>query len=378
VLATVDAAWHGGLAALTIVDEPDLVRRQLARRARREDTTVREIPAPEAGQRLLGGIDAFLRHGRPPEMDREDGIYGELCDTLSIARHRARTLAGSADQRPVPDDVAARWPQDVRQQIAAEFLASPHGRDLNGPFARTAPLLLIATCVAQLGCDPLLIGPLLLERMLLHIIPVTLTAPDRFGTEFSPVVRAWTSWLAERNDLPRRQRKQLLLKLDFLLKRFLVIWARADDPMRRYVNDLPDEVVSDGGTLVPVLARRIFAVPRPATRGDGLVQTRGGQRDRQAGDLDAADEIDRQLITVLGVSSRGVAQQRFASYAAVTEQMWVNDPPDVWAAAERMRAAGFTREAILDRLAETWSREAAQDADGYAAALARLARPPSR
>jgi hypothetical protein len=123
VLATVDAAWHGGLAALTIVDEPDLVRRQLARRARREDTTVREIPAPEAGQRLLAGIDAFLRHGRPPEMDREDGVYGELCDSLSIARHRARTLVGSADQPPVADDVAARWPQDVRQQIAAEFLA---------------------------------------------------------------------------------------------------------------------------------------------------------------------------------------------------------------------------------------------------------------
>ena len=139
--------------------------------------------------------------------------------------------------------------------------------------------------------------------------------------------------------------------------------------------------------MAPVVERRLFAVPEPAARSDGLVRSRDGQRDRHASDLDAANETDRQLITVLGLSSRGVAQQRFASYTAVTEQIWADDPPEVCAAAHRLQMVGYTREAILDRLAETWHTTAAQSsdgyaaaqhADGYAAALARLAGPRPR
>jgi hypothetical protein len=177
LLATLDATWHGGVVALTIVDRPDQARQQLDKRARREDTTVREIPAPDAALRLQAGIDAFLRHGRPPGADPKDETYGELCASLSIARHRAATLAGRAGQPP--EAAAARRPQHARQQLAEEFLASPHGRDLQGPIARKIPLLLITTCASQLGCDPLLIGPLLLERILLHVFPMTLTGPVR-------------------------------------------------------------------------------------------------------------------------------------------------------------------------------------------------------
>jgi hypothetical protein len=403
VLATLDAAWHGGLTALNVVDQPALARQRLAKLAGREGAALQEILASEAGQRLRSGIDAFLRHGCPPEMGQKDDSHGDLCASLSLARHRASTLTGSAstladsqdpplnqlpDQPAVPDDLAAHWPQDLREQIAQEFLASPQGRDLPGPFARKIPFLFIAACTSNLGCDPLLIGPLLLERILLHMLPVSLTAPDRLGAEIPPAVRAWTGWLAERRDLPSRHRKRLMLQLDFLLNRFLVLWAKPDlNPLRRYVQDLPDEVVSDGELMIPVVERRLFAVPEPAARAEGLVRARSGQRDRQASDLDAADEIDRQLITVLSLSSRGVAQQRFASYTAVTEQIWANDPPEVCAAAYRLQVAGYTREAILDRLAEAWrttaaqssdGHAAAQQADGYAAALARLAGPRLR
>ena len=47
----------------------------------------------------------------------------------------------------------------LRSELADIAHWNPHSRDLNGPFARKTPLLLIATCVNQLGCDPLLIGP---------------------------------------------------------------------------------------------------------------------------------------------------------------------------------------------------------------------------
>lgn len=378
VWAALDATWHGSVVALTIVDRPDQARRQLDKRARRDGTTVREIPAPDAAMRLQAGIDAFLQYGRPPGADREDDTYGELCAALSIARQRTATLAGRSGQGPVPAAAADLWSQDARRQIAEEFLASPHGRDLQGPVARKFPLLLITTCANQLGCDPLLIGPLLLERILLHVFPMTLTGPDRFGTEIPPLMRAWTSWLAERRDIPRGHRKQLMLRLEFLLNRFPALWAdQRANPLRRYVQDLPDEVASDGEAVFGVIERRTFAVPEPADRGDGLVQARGN-RGRHAGELDAADETDRQLITVLGLSRRGLPQDRFTPYTAVTEQIWANDPPHVWAAAQRMSAAGHTRDAILDRLARTWNNTATQNADGYAAALARLTPPRSR
>ena len=233
VLATLDAAWHGGLTALEIVDQPALARQRLARLAGREGVALQEIPASDAGQRLRAAIGAFLRHGRPPEMGQKDDSHGELCASLSIARHRASILADCAgiladspdqprdqpsdelpNQSPLPDDVAGRWLQDLREQIAQQFLASPQGRDLPGPFAKKIPFLFIAACTSNLGCDPLLIGPLLLERILLHMLPVTLTAPDRIGTEIPPAVRAWTGWLAERHDLAPRHRKRLMLQLD--------------------------------------------------------------------------------------------------------------------------------------------------------------------
>lgn len=378
VLATLDATWHGSVIALAVPDPPDEARRQLARRARREGSAVREIPAGDAGVRLQAGIEALLQHGMPPGTDRKGQAYAGICTCLGIARHRAAVLAARAsvaDPPAVPADAATRWPEHARQHIAGEFLASRYGRDLRGPIARKLPFLMITTCVSQLGCDPLLVGPQLLERTLLQVFPPTLTAPDRYAAEIPLFMRAWAGWLAERQDMPPRRRRQLMLRLDFLLNRFAALWADGTaNPLRRYVQDLPDDIAADGDAMFPVLERRTFAVPVPAERGDGIIQAQGsGKPSRRAGDLDAADEIDRQLITVLELSSRGLPRDRFASYTAVTEQIWAGSPPEVWDAVQRMRAAGRSRDAILDRLARTWDNAAAQD--GYAAALARLAAP---
>jgi hypothetical protein len=127
VRAVLDATWHGSVVALTIADEPGQARQLLDKQARRDGTSVREIPAPEAGRRLRAGIDAFLRHGQPPGTGQEHDAYGDLCAALSVARHRAATLAGIAGPQSAPIGVAALWPQDVRLRVAEEFLASPPG-----------------------------------------------------------------------------------------------------------------------------------------------------------------------------------------------------------------------------------------------------------
>jgi hypothetical protein len=46
-----------------------------------------------------------------------------------------------------------------------------------------------------------------------------------------------------------------------------------------------------------------------------------------------------------------VSQDRFGSYVAVVEQLWTDDPPELWVTAKRMLAAGKSRAAVLDRLA---------------------------
>ena len=36
-------------------------------------------------------------------------------------------------------------------------------------------------------------------------------------------------------------------------------------------------------------------------------------------------------------SARGVPVQRFGTYMTVAEQLWANDPPEVWEAAQRLQ-----------------------------------------
>jgi hypothetical protein len=147
----------------------------------------------------------------------------------------------------------------------------------------------------------------------------------------------------------------------------------AAPPLRRYVQDLPDEVVSSGEALFPVIERRTFAVPEPGQRADGTVAATADRRARSADELDAADERDRRLITLLGLSASGLPQQSFGAYLTVAEQLWAGEPAEAWAAGQRMRAGGLSRDAILDRLARACTHLEERSPGAYIEALAKLA-----
>jgi hypothetical protein len=70
----------------------------------------------------------------------------------------------------------------------------------------------------------------------------------------------------------------------------------------------------------------------------------------------------------MAASARAVPQQRFPSFAAVVQQLWDGDPPQVWQAARRLRDAGRSRHRVLDRLARTWDAHRGDD-QRYVAAL---------
>jgi hypothetical protein len=241
----------------------------------------------------------------------------------------------------VTDAAAKQWPAEARRALVEEFLDSPQAAELRDPIARKVPHLLAMCCVGHLGCEPVLIGPSVLERVLLDALPRAAITPDRFGKAVPQAVRAWTGWLAERNKLTDRSRRRLGFSLRATLAQFAGAWyAAGAHPLRRNLEDLDDEDASTGDVVNAVIERRVFAVPLPAERVDGLAEESDGSR-REASELDAAVSGDRTLITVMEASARGVPQQRFPSFVTVAQQLWDGDPLEGVAgsaAAARCRA----------------------------------------
>jgi hypothetical protein len=371
VYAVTDATWHGAIVQLVIDDDPAKTRKTLGKRVRREGGELTDLSAAEAGTALMAGIAAFLQHGSEPGPASAKDNYAMLCSSLFLTRSRAALMVPETKEEPA-GTIADRWPQAAQRQLAEEFLASPHASELRDPVARMLPFLYISTCVNQLGCDPLLLGPLLLDRVLMQVFPAVLLVPDRFADTIPPFMSAWTDWIADQHKLAGSQRRMLLFRLTYLLRRFPQAWrGPAVGPLRRYVQDLPDEVATVGAELMSVVQRRTFAVPEPAARSEGIIEGTSGPA-RHASELDAADERDRTMITLNYLNGRGLQQQRFAPYLTVTDQLWTGEPAEVWAAAQRMRAAGLSRDAILDRLARVWAAVEGKEPTVYVAGLAKL------
>lgn len=352
VWAVLDAAWHGVPAHLMLADDLPEARARLAGNAKIAGAEVREVPAAEAAPVVLAAIDAFILHGPPPECDRKDDSFSMACSSLSVARHRAGLLLGPDGKPPARDLIEDHWPAVARDQLAEEFLASPRAREFTDVASRTVPRLLISRSLDTLGCDPTVASPAALGRILLYVVPSTLAAPDRYGDLIPPVARAWMEWLMDRRVLDKSARRQIKRQLDATLRRFPAVWnGPLQSPMRRYVQDLPDEVICDGTMLAPVLERREFAVPVPSDRASGTVAGKPGRRVRDVTTLDPADPVDRQLITVNDLSARMISQHGFGNYVTVVEQLWADDA-ELWSTAKRMLDAGLSREAVLDRLAQ--------------------------
>jgi len=342
VFAVIDETRHGAVTTLVVDDDPPgKRRRRFEKDAKRRGGSVREVSAAEGGALLRDGIASFRKNGADASV---------MSSSLYLAAARAAV--------PAPDVIEAEepWPEPARLELVDDFLDSPQAAQLRDPLSRMVPPMLVTNCVENLGRDPTLIGPLVLERLLVDVLPRTVLAPDRFGEAIPPAVLAWTEWLAERNKLSGSSRRRLMSSLRLSLLRFSNAWYGPNaHPLRRYLDDL-----SDPGAVVE---RRVFAIPAPSDR------VFGGES--SAVELDAASEGDRALIAALEVSGRGLSQLRIPSYVAVTRQLWDNDPPAVWEAARRMRDAGRSREAVLDRLARAWDSTGADD-DRYAAGLRTL------
>jgi hypothetical protein len=111
--------------------------------------------------------------------------------------------------------------------------------------------------------------------------------------------------------------------------------------------------------------RRSFAAPPRTGESDGI----------DLALLDPADADDRHLLilaehpelaTAIERGEEGIVvggqpmspQLHVTTHEVVANQLWDDDPPEVWQTAQRLLAAGYRRHAILHMLGSVFSRSA--------------------
>jgi hypothetical protein len=195
------------------------------------------------------------------------------------------------------------------------------------------------------GEAPGQVGPRKIAFLLLGHVPNTFILSAAQREHLEPALTAWTRWSAERRGLDEAATARLMTGLADALGRFP---AAYDDPdavtARSYVADL---VRSDGDVteLSGHVARRMFAVPVPASAGAG------------AGPVDLSDpaarraRIEAEFAACTPHAGLSEAEFQDAVQQVVTE-LWDNDPPETFQAARRLFASGTDRHDIIHTLAE--------------------------
>jgi hypothetical protein len=118
--------------------------------------------------------------------------------------------------------------------------------------------------------------------------------------------------------------------------------------MRPYIADV-QENGHDGDVLQAVLERRSFAVPYP---GERLVEP--GTPPELIARLNAQSPDvpkDREAIVLCELLARVLDPAEYPYHVHVVEQLWADQPREVWESAQRLRARGLSRERVLELLA---------------------------
>jgi hypothetical protein len=347
VVVLVDHTLDGIVTDAFVTEDPDEVLDDV-----RDETDAvayyREI-TPEAAAALLvpafAATDHMAREGLEPEVDVE------FAPSRAVALARVRLLPAPA---PTPSPV----PLDAAAQTAAvdEFLASEEARDLP-PAARGCAELLVEFGNAVDPARPFRVGPGLIDRFLGETLN---DGPEISDEEFDALpatVRAWASWAGRRADLSEEAMAALQESVDDML---LSIGGPDDlemiaDVADAYLADLdPDRVGPDD--LVDVLERRMFAIPAVGTRIE----------DEEFPFLDPSDPDERGMFikgehpeyhevladpdseTVDGVNPR----LHITVHEIIANQLWDDNPPEVWQAARRLSATGMDRHDVLHAIGE--------------------------
>ncbi|MCX4596496.1 hypothetical protein OG819_44685 [Streptomyces sp. NBC_01549] len=348
ILIERDDSWHGAATDITVVDDTEGCRKHLAKTARKDGSELLPLTHTAAHHAVKDALTAFLAHGLASPARPDVRPDSEFFETTAFAVARSRQLDPGTcepDRRPL----AEIWDETARDALASEYLASPAGAAQATATARVAPKLLIGLSVDVLGRDPRRIGPGTLTRIFTDALPGSLLLPDALLDEASAAISSYYTWVAEQY-LPKQDRKEVLRTLRrriAALPRTLAAFPA--HPLRAYIADI-DHNGHDGDVLQAVIDRRIFAVPEPGHRW----VPRDIDSD-EVDDLDPADEEERALIVQEEMRARKVPRRLHPVHEVLANQLWLDNPAQLWPAAQRLRDAGLSREQVLDRLADVLS-----------------------
>jgi len=325
-----------------VTDQPAATLREMRESILGEDGigVVETISLPEARRRIEDGIAAT-------DTTWQADVSDDYRDLRALALARCRAMPPAA-----PGREEREWSDADRGQFVDEFLAAA---PIEGDAARYCARLLV-----DYGCDydpatPLRVSPVRIEDFLLGFLPrrVMLDADDEAA--MPDVLRAWTSWAADRAQLPEAARAELRQVVEDCLERFADEYHDVANmsPARTMLSGLGE--ISGEADVRDALDRRMFAMP--------YFGARIGDEDYPQ--LDPNDPDERHLLVVGehpeyhealddpdfdgeidGVNPR----LHIAMDEIVVAQLWDGDPPETWHAAQKLTAAGLDRWDVIHRL----------------------------
>jgi hypothetical protein len=354
VLALLDFTEFDGWAKeVAIVDEPDQVLAEMRELAEEEGELLafEQLSIAEAGRLLQNGLDRTDRIAEPevsPDFVRFRAVVA--------ARARALQEAGSlridaSQSASIPDVQVAEHEsqgssEGERQEIVDTFL-SQASEITDSPAAREVIKAFIDYGYTHEPTRPLRVGPekvaLILDLLLDGEIPLDHEIPE----DFPGIVLAWVKWAGARDGLPQVAIDALVEALENLLEELLSEEEESAefDP---YLDDVDDSLTEE--ELSELIARRVFAIPS--------VYTEIGDEELE---LEPSDEEQRRLLVVgehpeyhEAIAADELADEprrHLVVKTTVIDQLWENDPPEVWEVARRMIERGLDREEILSKLA---------------------------
>jgi hypothetical protein len=387
---TIDLAFRGVVSAIAMVSQLPNLDRTLSnlRRGKPGRGRVEPISAERARSLVLAAIVASGRPEYPKLHSRQEPdelYYGYLplltCRMLGIPAGEPAPQQASAGAAPAA--LAETWPVSRRVELVDAFLAA-HPRGWDQPVTdRMFVERIVDASVEVLGFPPDRIGPIVATRLFGEVLPRTLIVSEAVLRSAGKVARAWVVWVAASGDLSWRAR--LRLRRRMVLVRVLFARMSRDhrvNPHFPYVADLPASRAG-GEDIQATLDRRWFAVPEPGHRGGIRIERdnperRGSSATIDVDDYDAADPSHRKEFTMLDQAVHGADQELLSACVTVAEQLWADEPANVWQAARRLSAAGIPRQQVIRRLAEVWQRCDAANPAEYAAALESVGRQEGR
>jgi len=363
LLVSIGYAVLGGWTdEAVIVESPAEVVAEMRAQAEEAGELVScEQLTPGRAHQLLA--DAFVG----TELQHEPEVTEDYVRFRALALARLRTLPAPEPQ-PDPEILSA---EDQARIIDEFFAASPELTDTEA--ARVCALRLIEFGADQDPRRPLRVGPDKLSSFVDFVDDGEVELTEEQDEALEAVLPAWARWRAERDGLPEDAVEPLLEAVeDRLYERAL----DGETNLDAYLDDIEN---LDEQDIAALLLRRQFAIPSVYTEIAG-----------EEVELDPADPEQRRLL-VIGehpefqdsLAEDDLDEDTFlvvAAHTTVVDQLWDDDPAEVWQAVRRMREKGLERDEIMTELARTLGAqlragegdELEFDLDDYLSALAEL------